>query len=85
MHQKRMNVESQRDIEFLSDKTPATYFVFDILYIDGRNVEELQLSDRSKILSSVIAEAQKQYVLQNILKKRARHYSKVLLKGALRK
>ena len=39
MHQKRMNVESQRDIEFLSNEIPATYFVFDILYFDGKNVE----------------------------------------------
>src|SRR5918995_6420017 len=59
MHQKRMNVESQRDIEFLSNEIPATYFVFDILYIDGRNVEELQFSDRRKILESVIAKDSK--------------------------
>jgi bifunctional non-homologous end joining protein LigD len=54
LHQKRMNVDSQRDIEFLSDNIPATYFVFDILYFDGKNVEGLQLPDRRKILSSLI-------------------------------
>ncbi|MDQ3882945.1 MAG: non-homologous end-joining DNA ligase, partial [Thermoproteota archaeon] len=59
MHQKRMNVESQRDIELLSNAIPATYFVFDILYFDGRNIENLELSDRRKILNSVIAEGSK--------------------------
>src|ERR687893_2152086 len=59
IHQKRMHVESQREIEFLSNQIPATYFVFDILYIDGRNVEELQLSERRKILESVIAKGSK--------------------------
>ncbi|MFL6494954.1 MAG: DNA polymerase ligase N-terminal domain-containing protein, partial [Nitrososphaera sp.] len=29
MHQKRMNVDSQREIDFLSKDMPATYFVFD--------------------------------------------------------
>jgi bifunctional non-homologous end joining protein LigD len=54
MHQKRMNVDSQRDIEFLSNNIPATYFVFDILYFEGKNTEELQLRDRRKILNSLI-------------------------------
>jgi bifunctional non-homologous end joining protein LigD len=58
-HQRRMNVESQRDIEFLSNKIPATYFVFDILYIDGKSLQELDLVDRRKILDAVIAEGSK--------------------------
>src|ERR671914_275169 len=59
MHQKRMNVESQRDIEFLSTNMPATYFVFDILYIDGSDVQDLKFLDRRKILNSVIADGSK--------------------------
>jgi bifunctional non-homologous end joining protein LigD len=65
-----MNVESQRDIEVLSNNTPATYFVFDILHFDGREVEELQFLDRRNILDSVIAEGSKririsEYIEQN--------------------
>ncbi|HEU4822146.1 MAG TPA: non-homologous end-joining DNA ligase [Nitrososphaeraceae archaeon] len=59
LHQRRMNVESQRDVEFLSNHTPATYFVFDIIYIDDKNIEELDFVDRRKILDAVIAKNSK--------------------------
>jgi bifunctional non-homologous end joining protein LigD len=72
MHQKRMNVESQREIELLSNQIPATYFVFDILYIDGRNVEELQLSERRKILDSVIAEGSKRIRISEYIEEKGR-------------
>jgi bifunctional non-homologous end joining protein LigD len=72
MHQKRMNVESQRDIELLSNEIPATYFVFDILYIDGRNVEELHLSDRRKILNSVIAEGSKRIRISEYIEEKGK-------------
>ena len=69
-HQRRMNVESQRDVEFLSKHTPATYFVFDIIYINGKSVEELEFVDRRKILDAVIAKSSKrvcisEYVEEN--------------------
>lgn len=35
-HQRRMNVESATEIRALSCKVPATYYVFDILYLDDR-------------------------------------------------
>src|SRR5215208_1915293 len=72
MHQKRMNVESQREIEFLSNEIPATYFVFDILYIDSRNVEELQLSDRRKILESVIAKDSKRIHISEYIEEKGK-------------
>lgn len=40
-HQQRMNVDYSRDIERLSKEIPATYYVFDILYLDGKNLEDL--------------------------------------------
>ncbi len=83
MHQKRMNVESQRDIEFLSNDIPATYFVFDILYIDGRNVEDLQLSDRCKILNSLIAEGSKRIRISEYIEQEGKALFKSVIERRL--
>jgi len=53
-HQKRMNVDSKKDIESLSQSTPSTYFVFDILHLDGRNLKQLEFLERRAILSKVL-------------------------------
>jgi bifunctional non-homologous end joining protein LigD len=53
-HQKRMNVDSKREIEFLASDSPATYFVFDILHLDGRNLEGLDFVERRKILTRIV-------------------------------
>ncbi|MCY1153730.1 MAG: putative ligase-like protein [Nitrososphaera sp.] len=83
MHQKRMNVESQRDIDFLSNDIPATYFVFDILYIDGRNVEDLQLSDRRKILNSLIAEGSKRIRISEYIEQEGKALFKSVIERRL--
>src|ERR671919_12877 len=83
MHQKLMNVESQRDIEFLSNEIPATYFVFDVLYIDGRNVEELQLSDRRKILNSVIVEGSKRIRISEYIEEKGKALFKSVIERHL--
>src|ERR687896_312981 len=83
MHQKRMNVESQREIEFLSNQIPATYFVFDILYIDGRNVEDLQLSDRRKILNSLIAEGSKRMRISEYIEQEGKALFKSIIERRL--
>lgn len=83
MHQKRMNVESQRDIQFLSNEIPATYFVFDILYVDGRNVEELQLLDRRKILNSVIAEGSKRIRVSEYIQEKGKALFKSVIESHL--
>jgi bifunctional non-homologous end joining protein LigD len=53
-HQRRMNVESALEIVSLAGKIPATYYIFDVLYLDGRNLQGLPFVDRRKILSDVI-------------------------------
>jgi len=58
-HQRRMNVDSIKDIEKLSHKMPATYYLFDILYIDGRNLQSLSFLERRKSLSDVIVQTMK--------------------------
>jgi bifunctional non-homologous end joining protein LigD len=54
-----MNVDSIKDIEKLSHKMPATYYLFDILYIDGRNLQSLSFLERQKNLSDVIVQTMK--------------------------
>ncbi len=53
-HQKRMNIDSKKEIESLSQTTPSTYFVFDILHLDGRNLKQLEFLERRAILSKVL-------------------------------
>jgi bifunctional non-homologous end joining protein LigD len=53
-HQKRMNIDSLKSIEVLSNLYPAVYYVFDILYLDNDNLKELPFAERRKILSSLI-------------------------------
>lgn len=53
-HQSRMNVDSKKDIEHLSREAPATFFIFDILYLDGKSLERLDFVERRAILQQVI-------------------------------
>jgi bifunctional non-homologous end joining protein LigD len=53
-HQKRMNVDSKKEIGFLVSGSPATYFVFDILHLNGRNLERLDFVERRRILAHII-------------------------------
>jgi len=55
-HQRRMNLDHERDIENLSIEIPATYYLFDILYLDGTNVQNLPFLKRRKILSKIVSE-----------------------------
>ncbi|HEX5978050.1 MAG TPA: hypothetical protein VFY68_12280, partial [Nitrososphaeraceae archaeon] len=54
-HQRRMNVDSIREIEYLSKEIPATYYFFDILYLDGINLQSLPFLERRQILSQIIS------------------------------
>ncbi|HXX97155.1 MAG TPA: DNA ligase D [Candidatus Bathyarchaeia archaeon] len=53
-HQRRMNVDYSKDIERLAKEFPSTYYFFDILYLDGKNLQSLSFADRRQILSSVV-------------------------------
>ena len=53
-HQRRMNVDYKTDIENLSHEIPATYYIFDILYLDGKNMQNLDFLQRRNVLSNVI-------------------------------
>jgi bifunctional non-homologous end joining protein LigD len=53
-HQRRMNIDYKADIQKLSQEIPATYYIFDILYLDGKNLQNLDFLQRRSILSKVI-------------------------------
>jgi bifunctional non-homologous end joining protein LigD len=53
-HQRRMNVDYKADIEKLSQEIPATYYIFDIVYLDGKDLQNLDFLQRRSILSKVI-------------------------------
>jgi bifunctional non-homologous end joining protein LigD len=53
-HKERMSVNSIRDINKLSKDFPATYYLFDILYLDGEDLQNQSYIDRRKILDEVI-------------------------------
>ena len=49
-----MNVDSIKNIEILSELYPAVYFVFDILYLDNKNLMQLTFTERRKILVDLV-------------------------------
>lgn len=53
-HQHRMNISNQREIVSLAKKIPATYYLFDILHLDGRDLRLLPYFERRKLLSEIV-------------------------------
>jgi bifunctional non-homologous end joining protein LigD len=53
-HQKRMNVQSIKEIEKLSHELPSTIFLFDILYQNNERIEKLSFIERRQILTRII-------------------------------
>jgi bifunctional non-homologous end joining protein LigD len=53
-HQHRMHIQNPHEIMSLSVKNPSTYYVFDILYNENKNLEGLGYLERRQLLSSVL-------------------------------
>lgn len=53
-HQRRMHVQNTREIEKLAQEIPATYYLFDILYHNGKNVEKSSYLERRQLLTQII-------------------------------
>jgi len=53
-HQRRMHIQNVKQIEKLAEEIPATYYLFDILYHDGKNVEQLSYLERRQLLTEAI-------------------------------
>jgi bifunctional non-homologous end joining protein LigD len=54
-HQRRMHVNSKQEIDALSKEIPATYYIFDILNFDGKDLRINSYVERRKILAQVIS------------------------------
>jgi bifunctional non-homologous end joining protein LigD len=52
--QQRMHLRDQRRIEEMAKRIPVVYMVFDLLFIDGRDVTSEPLSERRRILEEII-------------------------------
>ena len=72
-HQKRMNVDSIREIENLSKEIPATYYFFDIPYLDGINLQSLPFLERRKILSQVISKENARLKISHFIEEKGQH------------
>lgn len=53
-HQRRMNIESSKEIEILAKEIPATYYVFDILYYNGKDLKMHSYLERRRILTKIL-------------------------------
>ena len=53
-HKERMSVNSEREVNMLSKSLPATYYLFDILYLDGEDLRNHSYVDRRRILDEAI-------------------------------
>ena len=53
-HQRRMNIQNNREIEVLSKEIPATYYVFDILYHNSNDIKMSSYLERRQVLSQIL-------------------------------
>jgi DNA ligase D-like protein (predicted ligase) len=65
----REHLSDKTRVELLSKINPATYVVFDILHLDGKDLIDLPLIERKKILEKVVKESERillsNYVIGN--------------------
>lgn len=54
VHQRRINTQDSKTIKVLSRESPATYYVFDMLYKENKSLRELGYLERREILSSTL-------------------------------
>ncbi len=66
--QEREHVVSPVKIKALAERLPATYMVFDLLYLDGQSIMERPLHERRKLLREILPESpfvvESRYVLE---------------------
>jgi len=75
--QEREQVESDLRAEILSRINPATYIIFDILYKDGKELVNLPLIERKKILKECIKEDERVVASEYILEKGVTFFEEV--------
>lgn len=64
--QKRTVTRNAFKVKLLAQNDPAVYTAFDILYLDGKNCEKLPLTQRKRLLQSIVKENQQITVSRTI-------------------
>jgi DNA ligase D-like protein (predicted ligase) len=79
--QRREQQQRELRIDLLSQKYPATYVVFDILFSEGENIMHQPLATRKKILVSHIGEHDRIVVIDYMLEKGEAYFRAARKKG----
>lgn len=66
--QKRSGLRSAADVKRAENTLPIIYYVFDIVYLDGSNLEEVELIDRKKLLRQLIVPTKRVRLIEHFEK-----------------
>ena len=77
----REQVDNKLRIELLSKLMPATFVVFDILHLDGKDLIDLPLIERKKILEKVVEEGERILLSVWVKEKGKKFFEEVKRKG----
>lgn len=81
MLQQREHVEDAFRIKLLSQRMPASYIVFDILYLNNENITSLPLLERKKILAQTLMENKHVFLCDYVLEKGKQYFEEAVKKG----
>lgn len=79
--QEREHVVSPLKIKALRERLPATYMVFDLLYLDGQSLMERPLRERRKLLAEVLPESPFVVESRYIIEQGKAFFEKVISQG----
>lgn len=79
--QQREQISDPMRIKLLSGRMPATYIVFDILFLDGRECVGLPLLERKSILDRIVRESGSLVVSRHIPETGKAFFREVVAKG----
>jgi bifunctional non-homologous end joining protein LigD len=79
--QKRFGVQDPLQIKMLSKKAPATFIVFDILHLDGKDIVEKPLSFRRDKLASLVEDGPHLLLSQYVTVKGRAYFKRALALG----
>jgi bifunctional non-homologous end joining protein LigD len=79
--QQREHVESLSKIQILSKRMPATYIVFDLLWVEGKWIDEIPLIERRRILEENLLEEKNLMLSEYIEEKGKAFFEKAVSLG----
>ncbi|HEY5605808.1 MAG TPA: non-homologous end-joining DNA ligase [Thermoplasmata archaeon] len=80
--QHREHASSEFTIRLRAKELPATYVVFDVLYLDGKDLTSLPLMERKAILSDLVHPTDR-VVLSDVVEREGRAYFRAVLERGL--